>query len=414
MRYTNAYTPLPVCAPARQALFTGRHPDADGAHWNYGFFPTPPLNPCQSWPEQLAARGSRGGYVGKWNVSPAAGPTDFGFAHVADENAYSALMNEKYPGLRLPSDWMGCENPVSLEDSKTHFLAQQALDFVRSTGTEAPWHLWLDFGMPHLPCQPCATFSRMYDPKDIPPWPGYDDPFIHKPFCHEQQTWNWCLEGMPWPDMARQVARYFGMVSQIDDAIGRLLHGLAELGQLDGTLIVFTSDHGDMCGNHRMLDKHYVLYDDIVRVPLILAGPGVPVGESDALVSNCLDVPFTLAGLLDLLPPKDAHGIPLPLHGKPSRAWITSSSNGQQFGMFNARMITNGRLKYVWNLTDVDELYDLAADPGEKDNRINDPAFRDTLQTLRRLLYDDLVSHNDPFVRGDWVSPQLLEGRKCR
>ena len=413
-RFTNAYTPLPVCAPARRALLTGRHPDADGAYWNYGFFATPPLLPCGSWPEQLAARGSRGGYVGKWDISPAAGPKDFGFAHVANASAYGALIDRKYPGLRLSSDWMGCENPVALEDSKTHFLAGQALSFIQTVDPRMPWHLWLDFGMPHLPCQPSAPFSRMYRPEDIPPWPGYDDSFVRKPFCHQQQSWNWRLENMPWEDMARQVARYFGMVSQIDDAIGLLLSGLAETGRLDDTLIVFTSDHGDLCGNHRMFDKHYVLYDDIVRVPLILSGPRVPAGVSGALVSNCLDLPPTLSSLLGLTPPSDGHGLPLPMRGERPREWITASSNGQQFGMFNSRMITNGRLKYVWNLTDVDELYDLSNDPGEKDNRVDDPSLRDVLQTLRRLLYDDLVSHGDPFVRGDWVAPQLLEGRKCR
>ena len=412
--YRNAYTPLPVCAPARQALLTGRHPDADGAYWNHRFFPTPPLRPCRSWPELLAERGSRGGYVGKWDVTPAAGPESFGFAHVADGSAYGALIGVKYPGLRLSSDWMGCENPVSLEDGKTHFLARQALDFIRSAGAGTPWHLWLDFGMPHLPCQPSAPFSRMYDPKNIPPWPGFDDPFIRKPYCHEQQMWNWRLEGMPWSGMAPQVARYFGMVSQIDDAIGLLFAEIGKAGRWEDTVVVFTSDHGDLCGNHRMLDKHYVLYDDIVRVPLIIAGPGIPAGESSALVSNCLDLPLTLARLLDLDPPDGAHGLPLPLHGESLRAWITSSSNGQQFGMFNARMITDGRLKYVWNLTDVDELYDLSFDPGEKDNRIGVPEMSEPLHALRRLLYDDLISHDDPFVRGDWVFPQLLEGRKCR
>lgn len=91
-----------------------------------------------------------------------------------------------------------------------------------------------------------------------------------------------------------QVARYYGMVSQIDDAIGRILRHV----DLRDTLVVFTSDHGDMCGNHRMLDKHCTLYQDIVRVPLILAGPGVEAQVNDNLVSNCLDLPVTLASLL--------------------------------------------------------------------------------------------------------------------
>ncbi len=412
--FTRAYTPLPVCAPARQALFTGRHPDADGAYWNYGFFPTPPLLPCGTWPEQLAAKGSQGLYAGKWNVSPAAGPKDFGFAAVADEKAHGALIKQKYPNLRLPGGWMGCESPVALSDSKAHFLATQALDMVKGCDPGKPWHLWLDFGVPHLPCQPSAPFSTMYDPKRIPPWPGFDDTFAGKPFCHRQQAWNWRLESMPWREMAAQVARYFGMVSQIDDAIGLLLGGLEEAGLLGDTLIVFTSDHGDMCGNHRMFDKHCVMYDDIVRVPLIVAGPGVAARESRTLVSNCLDLPLTICEAFGLAPPKDGHGLPLPLSGGAPRAWITSSSNGQQFGMFNTRMITDGRVKYVWNLTDVDELYDLDKDPGELFNRVDDPAFAQVLPVLRKLLYDDLCAHGDPFVRGDWVAPQLLEGRKSR
>ncbi|MEG0768058.1 MAG: sulfatase-like hydrolase/transferase, partial [Clostridia bacterium] len=355
--YTRAYTPLPVCAPARQALLTGRHPDSFGAYWNYGFLPTPPLMPCDTWPEQLQARGSRGGYVGKWNVSPDAGPADFGFATVMDPTAHDRLLREKYPNLTHTGGWMGCESPIALEDAKTHFLVRQALDFVQAGDSVQPWHLWVDFGMPHLPCRPSAPFATMYDPTRLPPWPGYEDTFINKPFCHKQQSWNWHLEHMPWSEMAQQVARYYGMVSQIDDAIGQLLEGLSQCGQLEDTLIVFTSDHGDLCGNHRMLDKHYVLYDDVVRVPLLLWGSDIPARTLDALVSNCLDLPQTICALFGLTPPVCGHGVPLPFLPAAGREVITASSNGQQFGMFNARMITDGRIKYVWNLTDVDELY---------------------------------------------------------
>lgn len=409
--FTRAYAPLPVCAPARQALLLGRHPDSYGGYWNFSFLPAPAIGPGNTWPEQLQARGSRGGYVGKWDVTPAHTPADFGFDVVANPKAHDRLISEKYPGLRHEGGWMGCSSPVALEDAKTHFLAGQALSFIRQT--RGPWHLWVDFGVPHLPCRPSAPFDSLYDPADIPPWPGYEDEFANKPYIHAQQSCNWGLTGMPWKDMAPQVARYYGMVSQLDDAIGRILRGLDELGQTEDTLIVFTSDHGDMCGNHRMLDKHYVLYEDTVRVPLILSGPGVPRMECDALVSNALDLPCTLAEIFDLPPPEGTHGRPLPLQGGPVRQTITSSTNGQQFGMYNARMVTDGRLKYVWNLTDVDECYDLAADPGELVNRINDPALAEDIARLRKALYEDLRAHGDPFAN-DWLAPQLLEGRKCR
>ena len=262
-RFTRAYTPLPVCAPARQALYTGRHPDSFGAYWNYGFFPTPPISPEGAWPRALKAMGYSCGFIGKWNVSPADGPEAFGYDTVVSAAQYSD------GGAQYTGGWLGCESPVPLEQAKTHWLADRAIEFIGAQ--RGPWHLFVDIGMPHLPCRPSAPFSRMYDPAAIPEWPGWNDTFENKPFAHEQQAWNWNLEAMPWAEMAGQVARYYGMVSQIDDAIGRILRHV----DLRDTLVVFTSDHGDMCGNHRMLDKHCTLYQDIVRVPLILAGPGV-------------------------------------------------------------------------------------------------------------------------------------------
>jgi hypothetical protein len=106
-----------------------------------------------------------------------------------------------------------------------------------------------------------------------------------------------------------------------------------------------------------------------------------------------------------------SHGIPLPLKGEKSRSYVTSSSNGQQFGFFNTRMITDGRYKYVWNLTDIDEFYDAETDPGECCNRIYDGSLSQKVAEFRALLYQDLSAHGDPFASG-WLAPQLLEGRK--
>lgn len=396
-RFTRAYTPLPVCAPARQALYSGKHPDSFGAFWNYSFFSTPPISPAGTWPVRLKEMGYSNALIGKWNASPCDGPEAFGYDTVVSSSAYSD------GGAVYTGGWLGCESPVPLEKSKTHWLADRTIEFIESqTG---PWHAFVDIGMPHLPCRPSAPFSSMYKPEEIPPWPGWDDPFLDKPFAHEQQAWNWNLEAMQWPEMAAQVARYYGMVSQIDDAIGRILEHV----DLENTIVVFTSDHGDMCGNHRMLDKHSTLYQDIVRVPLILAGAGIEPTVSDSLVSNCLDLPVTLANLMGFEAPEGAHGQNL---FAPPRAYITSSGNGQQFGMTNARMITDGHMKYVWNLTDIDELYDLDADPGECRNLIKLAAFEPVLKELRARLYDDLKAHGDPFIRHGWLDGQLLGNRK--
>jgi arylsulfatase A-like enzyme len=411
--YTRAYTPLPVCAPARQSLICGRHPDSFGAFWNHGFFHTPEFKPQATFTQALAESGRRGYFVGKWDVARGTKPEDFGFSSYCGKGEYSSYLNQRYPKLDFEGGWMGCENPTALEDADTHFFARSAADFIRADAgsNSAGFFLWADFGVPHLPCRPSAPFSKMYAPENMRKWPGYDDPKTGKPYTHKQQTLNWHLENVPWEEMAAQVARYCGVVSQLDDAIGLIIKALEETNHLHDTLIVLTSDHGDMCGNHRMFDKHNSMYDDIVRVPLVLSGPSFTPHVSDALVSNCLDLPVSICDLMGLPPLPDVHGLPLPLDNEKKRAVITSSSNGQQFGFFNTRMITDGRYKYVWNLTDVDEFYDAETDPGECRNLIYDDAFGEKIKEFRALLYKDLTAHGDPFANG-WLAPQLLEGRK--
>ncbi|MBQ3668010.1 MAG: sulfatase-like hydrolase/transferase, partial [Clostridia bacterium] len=96
----------------------------------------------------------------------------------------------------------------------------------------------------------------MYKPEDMTPWDGWGDDFEDKPYIQKQQTLSWGTDKLTWNDFAPMVARYFGCISQLDDAIGIILNTLRQSGQYDDTLIIFTSDHGDMCASHSMLDKH--------------------------------------------------------------------------------------------------------------------------------------------------------------
>jgi arylsulfatase A-like enzyme len=166
-----------------------------------------------------------------------------------------------------------------------------------------------------------------------------------------------------------------------------------------------------MCGNHRMFDKHNTMYDDIVRVPLVISGSSLKPHSSGTLVSNCLDLPLTISGLMGLPALSEAHGLCLPLSGESPRNFVTSSSNGQQFGFFNTRMITDGQYKYVWNLTDVDEFYNAQTDPSECRNLIYESSMTEKIRGFRKELFNDLKAHGDPFA-SEWLAPQLLEGRK--
>jgi len=104
------------------------------------------------------------------------------------------------------------------------------------------------------------------------------------------------MERFTWDDRAPAVARYFGVISQIDEAVGIVLEALEQGELMERTVVVYTSDHGDLCGSHGMIDKHYVMYDDVVRVPLIIHWPGAtsPGGVCDAFINHAPDLAATL------------------------------------------------------------------------------------------------------------------------
>lgn len=415
--YTNAFTPLPVCAPARQAILCGQHPDCFGAQWNYDFMPTPTVQPQWCWTRQLPAQGYNSAYLGRFHVSPDLKPADFGYQEWVDWSGHKQLLKEKYPDISYTGGWMGCESSIAVEDSGTHWMADQAAAMIEKFASQdRPWHIWVDYEEPHLPCRPSAPFSTMYKGEEIAPWDGYGDNFVNKPYCHKQQTLSWGTDSLTWEDdFCHMAARYYGVVSQLDQAIGKILDALERSGQKENTIVAFFSDHGDMCGSHQMLDKHYVLYDDICRVPFLIRYPGAEHRVCDGFVSSCLDLPYSIADWLGLEHPAVEHGQKLPLTAAEDascRSQMVCTSNGQQFGLYSTRMIRDGRYKYVWNLTDVDELYDLETDPGEKCNLIAEPAQQERIAALRLDLVRELEAHGDKFVRNEWMRRQLIDGRK--
>jgi arylsulfatase A-like enzyme len=423
MWFTNAYTPTPICCPARQALVNGRRAESFGALWNYDItLKTSCLGPEEySWAREVKGFGYRTGYLGEWHVNESYDPTAYGFDEYIDSRkSYERYRLEKYPEGRPIGDWRGGEDNAALEDTRTHWLAKKTEELIeRYEAESSPWLIRLNFQEPHLPCNPAEPFSKMYKPEDIPMWRSFPDKLINKPYIQKQQLINWKVENYTWQDWAPIAARYYGMISQVDDAIGKVLHKLDEMGLAEDTIVIFSSDHGDMCGGHRMVDKHYILYDDVVKVPLAIKWPGV-IKEGavcDKFVYNCLDLPPTILEMLGLESKEFFHGRSmLPLLKEESAAdWrneVVSTYNGQQFGLYTQRMIRNSRWKYIWNTTDVDELYDLEKDPGELNNLIHEEGCSEILAELRKKLYEELIRVQDGLVKTGSLRVQLLEGRK--
>jgi len=420
MWFEKAYTPIPLCSPARQALLNGRRPETFGGLWNYhSCLQIPALEPDEyTWTKEIKELGYQEGYVGKWHVNPEYNPTNYGFDEYVSESDYSRFRKENYSHIRFDNGWFGEEDPVPLRHSRTHWMAESAIKLINKYKGK-PWHIRLDFSDPHLPCRPSNPFSQMYDSEKIPQWRSFADEFNKKPYIQKQQLLNWGVENYTWEDWAPIVARYYGIISQMDDAIGMVLDKLNELFLEEDTIVIYTTDHGDMCGGHKMMDKHYILYEDVVRVPFIIKWPGTIKAGSvcSKYVYNFLDIQPTLLEAVGIEPKDFFHGqslLPL-LKGEDTPDWrneIVSTYNGQQFGLYTQRMIKNDKWKYIWNTTDVDELYDMEIDPDELNNLINEEKYFSVISKLRKKLYLILKSNDDGMVKNEWMKKQLLDNKK--
>lgn len=405
--FNNAYTPHPVCCPARQALIAGRRAETFGANWNDSIsMQVASLKPDDfSYAKLLNQGGYSTTYAGIWDGGKKFGPTSFGFEkHIPYVRTYGAKTKE------------GEVFDLPFEKSDTYTLADKVvkeMDLLYKK--DEPWHMSVNFHEPHPYYSPLKEFYELYKDKEIKSWDGFYDDLKDKPYIQRQQILNWRNEGKGWEDFWEDITRkYHALVSQLDRAVGLILDNID-----DNTIVIYTSDHGDTCGSHGMYDKHYIMYEDVIHVPLIISWPKAfkEALRTDAYVTHFLDLGPTILSLANVGIPEDAilsgYDLSPILKGEADtskRNEVVASYNGQQFGLYCQRAIKTDKWKYVWNATDIDELYDLEEDPGELTNLIY-KADIGILESLRRRLYEILVKDKDPLIN-NWVKDQFLENRK--
>jgi len=366
----------------------------------------------------LADAGYRLGYIGKWHVHPEKDPRDYGFHDYVPEGQYWTWRKEAgLPPRPREQGWLGEPDPhIRPEESK---LAWGADHLIRLMGEyadgDAPFLLRWDPTEPHLANVVPEPFHSMYPPKDIPPWPSFPDELEGKPYIQAQQRRTWKLDGWSWDDWAPVVSRYLGEVGLLDAQVGRIIDALDGEGLSEQTLVIYTTDHGDMCGGHGMIDKHFIMYDDVMRVPLILSWPGrLPAGqECDSFVVSALDLASTFLDVAGVAIPETFQGqslLPL-LKGEAAstRPDIFGMYHGNQFGLFSQRMVRNREWKYVWNATAEDELYHLNSDPGELRNLALSLEHAGVLRLMRERLVTWMEQVDDRLLNS-WTRPQILEG----
>jgi arylsulfatase A-like enzyme len=217
---------------------------------------------------------------------------------------WTAADDTKIRSCRSDRWWQIYEPPYGPELHSTTFVTDRTLAFIDDAASESkPWLAWASFPDPHHPmCPPGDWFDR-HDPSDMAVPETIGDPLVHAPayLRHVQATpaakqRGWVgMFGATDHDMVREaIAATYGMIEMIDDGVGQILRRLDATGQADNTIIVFTSDHGDMMGDHGLMTKGFMHYRGTLQPPLVIADPTRSAGRTSSL-----------AGSIDLAPTLD-------------------------------------------------------------------------------------------------------------
>jgi len=417
--FTRAFTTIPICSPARASLMTGAWPTTHGClciptseMWQPARRELPVLS------RMLTTHGYHCAMTGKFHKEFEGSPTDFGFEEFAGLHGYRKWRESMQlpPQQQREKTLLGWVDPTPPEATSLAWQADQVIRQIEARTGQQPFFVRWDPPEPHLPCVPPQAVWETYANTPIPPWNSWPDPLTNKPAAQRRQVDIWGLQDWPWERFEEIVRRYFAIITHMDAQIGRVLDCLDRLGIADNTLVIYSTDHGDYCGGHGQMDKHFNMYEDVVHVPLLLRWPGqIPANATcDAFASNSIDIARTIAEAAQLPAiPDSFQGENLVACAKDPghrpRNDIYCQYFGTESGAYSQRMLRSERYKYVFNPTDLDELYDLETDPGELTNRIDDPALAPTLAHLRQRLWDWMKSVKDP-LGNRWTEVELLGG----
>jgi arylsulfatase len=278
---------------------------------------------------------------------------------------------------------------LSQEHHMASFFARRSVEFLeRQKGSDRPFALVLSFYGPHLPVAPPKPWDEMYPLEKVALPSNHRDELKGKPV--RQRTNDRCYKLPEWKDeqFRDYIRRYWGYCSYIDHQIGRVLEVLDKTERANDTIVLFTTDHGDMVGAHGFIFKLcWCGYDELLHVPFLLRCPGLirPGSTYDSLVS-AIDVLPTLLDMMGVKTPPGVDGrsfLPVVRGTAKSHREVVLCNSSE-----NNLTVADKRWKYVlnWNPRDLDELYDLQADPGEMRNLASDKAHAGTVEQMRARL----------------------------
>lgn len=456
--YRQTYVASPTCAPNRASLLTGRSSSAHGLRVNG--LPLAPGTPTIA--DALLDAGYVTHHIGKSHLQPygitAERDGGNGDGELDPETQWENRQRHERELVSMPEPYYGfqhvevtCGHGDNVGGHYVHWLRERGIDpdqvrgelhatekssiwgqvyrpalpaelypttyiteraesaIRRYSEDDAPFFLVVSFPDPHHPFTPPGKYWSMYDPDDMPLPPSFDAAHVREPE-HVRRLREHRGEGgdeytgwAPTVEQFRQaLAAQYGMITMIDDSISRLIGVLKDAGQLDTTVIIFTSDHGDMFGDHGLMFKHALHYQGCIRVPLLIAGPGIAAAQVEDLVST-VDIGATILDLagVDQLP--GSVGEPLKPTSPDERAPRTSVliEEDEEFslpglpGPIRIRTVVTGEGRLTLYNNGMGELYATRDDPDELVNLFGRPEAAQLEARLREQLLLNMIEADD-------------------
>jgi len=419
-RFDSAYIQNPVCIPSRACMQTGRYTHQHGVTYMESVIDTTPgLPPWErTFMERLQVAGYRTAAFGKIHMMPERGFHDLqicgGKGGRWTKSAglpigpgplgphYAQWLEERHPGgyeliyqQRREPDYKNYKtaivNVLPLEEYVDYWIGQNTIDYLRDPPSE-PFFAWCGFCGPHGPIDPPEPYDTIYpfDEIELPPNVGVDAKGLPREVDPE------------WEAMLRRwISFYYGLVTLIDDQVGRIMQTMTECGLWENTIVMYVTDHGEMLGEHGSFGKGNFT-EAVIHSPFIVTLPeGQPCQSEISGLVETMDLAPTILDYAGLAIPPEMQATslrPMLEHGEGGRESVLceyTTNNRQRSG----KCIRTERYKYAfWGHGAPEQFHDLQEDPLERRNLIDEPQYAAEIGRHRRLMLDLLMESSQRHV----------------
>lgn len=419
--FERAYVQNTVCIPSRACIQTGRYTHQHGVRYMESMIDTTPGLPDheKTFMDHLREAGYTTGATGKIHMMPERG---FDYLEIVGGKGarwtqstgqdigpgplgaqYAAWLNEKHPGgyeaiyeqRRRPEyKQFKCSivNDLPLDEYVETYILEKSIEFIEQP-RDNPFFLWCGFCGPHGPHDPPASHADLYPFEEIALPDTWETDLSDRPSFLRGRSPRPPMTSDEEAVMRRYMSYYFCLVTLIDEYVGKLVEVLEQRGMLENTLILYTSDHGEMLGDFARFGKGN-FYEPVVRVPLIGRPPGGCEPHHTEGLVEVMDIAPTILDYAGIEAPSE-------MQAKTFRPTLEGAEGGHEAVLseytsndrrINGKCLVTQRYKYVlWDTEDGGEFYDLQEDPRELRNLYHDPAYRDVRDEHGEILLKRLM-----------------------